>query len=336
MEKSILKKSLLTVGVCVLIVGLTGCGKTPTLKNGEEIVATIDGKKFTAEDLYEKLKAQGGETTLVNMIDSYIINKEIETDEDAETYAESQIESYKSSYKSYGKDFNEALTQAGYKDEEEFKDALILDYKKNTITENYIKGELTDAEIEKYYEDNIYGDIEAKHILISPDTNDDMSDEEKTKAEEKAKEEAEKLIKELEKGEDFDELAKENSDDKGTASKGGKLTITYGEVVDEVWDAASGLKDKAYTKEPVKSEYGYHIIYRISQKDKPKLNEVRDDIIDKLVEEKMSTDDTLQTEAMVELRKKYNMEINDKDIKKSYNESIKTALATNTNENSSN
>lgn len=322
-----MKKTLLTLGVCVLVLGLTGCGSAPTLKNGEEVVASVKGKKISAEDLYEKLKAQGGQVTLVNMIDEFIVNKEIETDEDAKTYAESQIESYKSSYKSYGQDFNEALTSAGYKDEEEFKDALIVEYKKKMVTENYIKANLKDSEIEKYYEDNIYGDIEAKHILISPDTTDDMSDEEKAEAEKKAKEEAEKIIKKLDEGEDFEKLAKEYSDDKGTASKGGKLTVTYGEVVDEFWDATNKLKDKKYTKEPVKSEYGYHVIYRISQKEKPKLNEVKDDVIDKLVEEKKENDESLQTEAMVELREKYKMNIKDSDIEKNYNNSIKESLS---------
>lgn len=332
-------KILLTLGIGVLTFSLVGCGQTPTLKNGEQVIAKVDGKKFSVDDLYDKLKTQYGEATLVNLIDEYIVNKEVETDEDAKTYAESQIESYKSSYKSYGKDFNEALTSAGYKDEDAFKEALILEYKKKTITEDYVKGKLKDSEIEKYYEEKIYGDIEAKHILISPDTNDDMSDEEKTKAEEKAKKEAEKIIKKLDKGESFDKLAKEYSDDSGTASKGGKLTITYGEVVDEVWDAANKLENKKYTKEPVKSEYGYHIIYKIKQKDKPKLNEVKDDIIDKLVDEKMDNDSTLQTEAMVELRKKYNLKINDNDIKETYNKSIKEALSqdsTSSEENSSN
>ncbi len=332
-------KILLTLGISVLTLTLTGCGQTPTLKNGEKVIAKVDGKKISVEDLYDKLKTQYGEATLVNLIDEYIVNKEVETDEDAKTYAESQIESYKSSYKSYGKDFNEALTSAGYKDEDAFKEALILEYKKKTITEDYVKGQLKDSEIEKYYEENIYGDIEAKHILISPDTNDNISDDEKTKAEEKAKKEAEKIIKKLNKGESFSKLAKEYSDDSGTASKGGKLTITYGEVVDEVWNAANKLENKKYTTEPVKSEYGYHIIYKIKQKDKPKLNEVRDDIIDKLVEEKMDEDSTLQTEAMVELRKKYNLKINDNDIKETYNKSIKEALSadsTSDSENSSN
>ena len=321
------KKTLLTLGICILGFALVGCGNAPTLKDGKKVVASVKGKKISTEDLYEKLKTQGGMATLVNMIDEFIANKEVETDEDAKTYAESQIESYKSSYKSYGQDFEEALKSAGYKDEDALKDALIIEYKKKTITENYVKGQLTDAEIEKYYEDKIFGDIEAKHILISVDADEDATDEEKAEAEKKAKEKAEKLIKKLNKGEDFEKLAKDNSDDKGTASKGGKLNVKYGEVVDEFWEGCTKLKDKTYTKEPVKSEYGYHIIYRESQKEKPKLNAVKDDIIDKLVEEKMEEDKQLQEKAMIEIRKKYKMDINDSSIKEAYNNSVKETLA---------
>ena len=321
--------------VLVATLMLTGCGKIATLKNGEEVVAKMDGKSITAEDLYDELKKQGGAVTLTNMIDTFVVNKEIKTDDDAKSYADSQLSSYKKSYQSYGQDFNAALTSAGYADENEFKDELILEYKKNIVTENYVKDELTDDEIQKYYDDNIYGDIEARHILISPNTKDDMTDDEKDKAEEKAKKEAEDIIKKLDEGEDFADLAKEYSDDEGTASKGGKLTVTYGSVVDEFWDGVNELKDGEYSKEPVKSEYGYHIIYRIKQKEKPKLDDVKDDVIDKLTEEKINNDSTLQTRALVALRKKYNLEISDDELKKSYDNSINSSLSSNA-QNSSN
>ena len=322
------KKTFALLLVAALM--LTGCGKIATLKNGEEVVAKMDGKSITAEDLYGELKKQGGAVTLTNMIDSFIVNKEIKTDEDAKSYADSQLSSYKKSYQSYGQDFNAALTSAGYTDEEEFKEELILEYKKNIVTENYVKDELTDDEIQKYYDDNIFGDIEARHILISPNTKEDMTDEEKEKAEKEAKKEAEDIIKKLDKGEKFADLAKKYSDDEGTASKGGKLTVTYGSVVDEFWDGVNDLKDGEYSKTPVKSEYGYHIIYRISQKEKPKLKDVKEDVIDKLTEEKINNDSTLQTKALMALRKKYNLEISDDELKKSYDNSINSALATNT------
>ena len=314
----------LLVGFSAILL-FTGCGSA-TLKNGEKVIAKMDGKKITAESLYEELKSQGGAATLTNMIDEYIVNKEVKTDEDAKTYAENQIKQYKESYENYGMNFTEALINAGYSSEEAFKDVLILDYKKKEITEDYVKDTITDEEITEYYKENIYGDIEAKHILISPNTKDDMSDEEKAEAEEKAKKEAEKIIKKLDKGEDFDKLAKKYSDDEGTASKGGKLTVTYGAVVNEFWEGTISLKDGEYSKEPVKSEYGYHIIYRIKQKDKPKLSKVKSDIIDKIIEDKTSNDQTLQTKALVELRKKYNLKISDSKLKKSYNSSVKNAL----------
>ena len=330
------KKKKIFALVLVMALMLTGCGNEATLENGEEVVAKMDGHTITAEDLYDELKKQGGAVTLTNMIDNFIVNKEIKTDDDAESYADSQLSSYKQSYKSYGQDFGTALKSAGYSGEDEFKEELILEYKKNIVTENYVKDQLKDSEIQDYYDNNIYGDIEARHILISPNTNDDMTDDEKEEAEKKAKKEAEDIIKKLDDGEDFAKLAKEYSDDEGTASEGGKLTVTYGSVVDEFWDGASELKDGEYSKEPVKSEYGYHIIYRISQKEKPSLDDVKDDVIDSLVEEKINNDSTLQTSALVALRKKYNLDITDDGLKSSYDNSISTALSSNTSQNSSN
>ena len=322
-----MNKKLFVVGAFALTALLVGCGNDATLKNGEEVVAELDGKTITAEDLYAELKEQGGNVTLTNMIDEFILNKEYETDEDAETYADSQLQSYKSSYESYGMNFSDALKQAGYDGEDEFKDSLILDYKKKTATEDYVKNNLKDSEIKDYYDDNIFGDIEVRHIFISPNTNDDMIDDEKKEAEKKAKKEAEDIIKKLDDGEKFSDLAKKYSDDEGTASNGGKMTATYGSVVDEFWDAASKLKDKTYTEEPVETEYGYHIIYRIKQNEKPSLDKVRDDVIDDLVKEKMDNDSTLQTRALVELRKKYNLDITDSNLKKDYDESVDAALA---------
>lgn len=328
-----MKKTFIILSVCIITLGLTACGQTPKLKNGQEVVASVKGKNFSVENLYETLKDKGGSTILINMIDEYIVNKEVETNEDAKSYAESQLKSIKESYESNGQNFEEALKQYGYENEDALNDEYVVEYKKQTITENYIKSNLTDAEIEKYYEDNIYGDIEAKHILISPDANDNMTDDEKTKAEENAKKEAEKIIKNLQDGEKFSTLAKKYSDDKGTAKNGGKLTVTYGEVVDEFWNATNKLKDKTYTTDPVKTEYGYHIIYRISQKDKPTLKEVRDNIIDKLVDEKTEEDSTLSTKAMIELRKKYKLDIKDSGIKEDYNTSVKESLKENSSNN---
>lgn len=318
-----MKNKILVLGITLgLGILLTGCAGKTTLKNGEDVVASIEGKNFTAEQLYEELIKKTGSNVLINMVDEYILNKEYETDEDAKTYAESTIESYKSQYESYGQDFNQALKDAGFKNENEFKDSLILDYKKKLVAEAYVKENLSDEEINNYYDNEVFGDIEAKHILITPKHNDDMTEEETKKEEEKAKKEAESIIKKLNDGEDFEKLAEEYSDDKGTKEKGGKLTVSYGDVVDEFWEATNKLKDGKYSKEPVKSEYGYHIIYRDSQKIKPKLSKVKEDIIEKLIAQKLEKDSSLVNKAMVEKRKEYDLNIKDKNVKKSYNQTV--------------
>lgn len=331
-----MKKEKLIAGVLVVTLLLTGCGSSATLKNGKQVVAKLKGKTITAEDLYDELKTQGGAVTLTNMIDEFVVNKELKTTDDDTSYAESQINTYKEQYESYGQDFDAALKNAGYSSEDDFKEALVLEHKKTRVTENYTKDQITDSEIQNYYDNDIFGDIKAKHILISPNTDDDMTDEEKTKAEKKALKKAKKIIKELDNGADFEELAKKYSDDSGTASKGGKITVKYGDVVDEFWNGANELKDGEYSSSPVKSDYGYHIIYRIKQKAKPKLSKVKDDIIDALVEEKTSDDSTLQTKALVALRKKYKLNISDDELKESYDNTVNSALTSTSSSNSSN
>ena len=73
-----------------------------------------------------------------------------------------------------------------------------------------------------------------------------------------------------------------------------------------------------YSKEPVKSEFGYHIILKTNQKEKPTLESVKDEIIEILAEEKLNDDDTLSYKALIELRKDNGLTIEDKDLEKQY------------------
>ena len=54
-----------------------------------------------------------------------------------------------------------------------------------------------------------------------------------------------------------------------------------------------------YTKEPVKTTYGYHIILKTGEKDKPKLKEVKDNIIKALTDEKLDEDKKTKIELTV-------------------------------------
>lgn len=317
------KKKLLVASLCGLLVLTAGCSKSPKLENGKEVVASIDGKQIVAEDLYAQLKSQYGTSILVDLIDEFIATKEIETDQSAKDYAESQISQLKMQYQLAGRDFNSALISSGYKNEDELKDELIVKYKKEKVAENYVKDQLTEDEIKKYYESDIFGEITAKHILIKPETTSSMTSTEKSEAEKKALEKAKELIKKLNEGADFDTLAKENSDDTASASNGGLISdFSKDEVVKEFWEASVKLKDGKYTTEPVKSTYGYHIILRVSQKEKPSLDTVKDDIKEQLVEDKMENDSYLSQKSWAEIRKSYHLDIVDTDIKNIYDATI--------------
>ena len=320
-----MKKKLLSIMACILL--LTGCGKIPKLENGEEVVAEIDGKSFTANELYDDLKTSYGTTFLVNMIDNYIANKEIETDDSAKGYAKNELENLKKQYELYQMDFEAAMKQAGYETEDQLLDEIILQYKKDKVVENYAKDQISNEEVENYYNENIFGEITAKHILIKPETTTDMSDDDKKAKEEEALNKAKDLINLLNNGADFDTLAKENSADTGSASEGGLIKdftkVGDNSVVTEFWDAAYNLKDGEYTSEPVKSSFGYHIILKVSQNERPSLEDTKDDILDTLVTNKLKNDDNLSAKYWSEIRKKYNLNIIDSNIKKVYDDTIK-------------
>lgn len=316
-----MKKKLICILAVLLLV--TSCGKVPKLKNGDEAVVTMKDGDISVEELYSEMKEKYALDMLITKIDTAILNNVYKTDDEEKNYIDKQLETikyyYETYYKSQYKSFQEYLTQNGVESEDELKENIRLTYKRNKAIKDYVKSIITDKEIEKYYDEEIFGDISASHILIKPEYDDNASDEEKKEAEKKALKEAKEVIAKLKKGEDFAELAKEYSDDSSNSKSGGKLAdFNHGQMVEAFEDAAKELKVGSYTTTPVKTEFGYHIILKTAQKDKPALKEVKDDIISDLTDEKLKSDSSLEVTALVELRKKHKVEIQDKDIKKLY------------------
>ncbi len=321
-----MKKLLFVLGALLLTV--TGCGKTvPKLENGQEVVASIDGYDLTAEELFEELKEIQGISIVVDKIDTTIAEKEIKDSDETKEFAQKQIESLKAQYEMYGMDFEEALLGSGYKNEDELAKVIASDYKKDLVLKNFLSEKLTEEEINEYYNEEIYGEMTVKHILITPETTKEMTDDQIKEAEEKALEKAKDLIEEIKDGADFEELAKEHSADEGTASQGGLFAnFTKEGVVAEFFEASLKLKNDEYTTTPVKTTYGYHIILKVSQNEKPALEDVIDDIKDTLVETKLSKDANLSMTAWNEIREKYNMSINDSVLKDNYDTIMKSYL----------
>ena len=317
-----MKKGKYLILLCALFL-ITGCKNTPKLENGQEVVVEIEGKQFTADDFFTELKEEYGTSILISLVDNYITDKEISDEEKKEAEKEAQAE-YDQYYAYYGSDWNSFLSYYGYNSSDELLEDLVKNYKQTKVLNKYIKGNvITEEEINEYYEKDIYGEITVRHILITPEVTDDMTEDQKTEAKNKALEEAKNLIEQLNKSEkleeDFIALAKEKSDDPGSASEGGLIENFTNEsgLVEEFWNASLKLEVGKMTSEPVESDYGYHIIYKVKQNDKPSLDTVKDTIITKITE-KLLSDSNSSYIYWSGLREKYGMKIYDDTIKDTY------------------
>lgn len=316
-------KKIACLGLCLLLV--TGCGKIATLQNGEEAVVSLEKKAaISVDELYTELKDSYGITKLIDMIDKIILNKEYaDEDEDKKEYVEDSIAQLKIYYPDEEEFLQVIQNYYGVSSEEAFIEFLELNYLKEKAVTDFAKTKVSKKEVSKYYKDTLVGDIKASHILIKPETKDDMTSEEKIKAEEAAQKKAEDLIKKLKSSKDlakdFAALAEEHSDDTGSAANGGDLGFfNKGEMVSEFEDAAYKLKDNQYTKTPVKTTHGYHIIFKTETKAKPSLEDATEDIKEVLAKEKIMQNPTYQIDALTELRKKYDFKLEDKELQRQY------------------
>jgi peptidyl-prolyl cis-trans isomerase C len=105
---------------------------------------------------------------------------------------------------------------------------------------------VTDDELKKAYDEVKKGatrtEYKARHILVKDEAT------------------AKKLIKQLDKGADFGELAKKNSEGP-TGKNGGELDwFDSGQMVKPFSDAVAAMKPGTYSKEPVQTQFGWHII----------------------------------------------------------------------------
>ncbi len=312
-------KKILILLISVLL--LSSCGSVK-LSDGENAIVTFkDEEGISAQELYEVLKTNYGASHLIAMIDTFLLEKEFDSTTDEKKYVSDVVSTVKSNAESYEMEYLDYIKNYyGTQTEADFEDYIVLNYRRNLWALEYAKEQVTDKQIEDYYEDYAIGDIEARHILITANTTDDMTTDEKEAAEETAYNKAKEIIEKLNDGEDFKDLAKEYSKDQSNASDGGYLGFFNRGDMDEDFEAAAiKLEVGKYSTTPVKSAYGYHIIYKISQKDKPSLEDAKEDIIQTIAEEALTSDTTLYSTALLALREKYEMNIKDSELKSGYN-----------------
>ncbi|MBF0469825.1 MAG: peptidylprolyl isomerase [Gammaproteobacteria bacterium] len=128
---------------------------------------------------------------------------------------------------------------------EEIRSRLIVSYALNRYLEEH---PVTDEQLQQEYdsrkEEMRRTEYKASHILLETE------------------EEAKEVIAKLDGGGDFAELAKEFSTGP-TGKSGGDLGwFAPKQMVPPFSEAVVALEDKAYSREPVKTQFGWHVIYR--------------------------------------------------------------------------
>lgn len=144
------------------------------------------------------------------------------------------------------------------------------------IVEKDVVGKITDDEIRARYDQEIaaappVNEVHARHILV------------------KTKEEAEGIIKQLDGGADFQNLANEHTSDPSGKTNGGDLGyFGPGQMVPEFESAANALEVGAYSKEPVQSQFGWHIIKLEDKRAKqpPAFEQVKEQVKSLLIRDK--------------------------------------------------
>lgn len=117
----------------------------------------------------------------------------------------------------------------------------------NSYFRKHVVDAVTDEEVKARYEKEIAAlpkqeEVNARHILV------------------KTEEEAKAVIADLDAGKDFAELAKAKSEDSNKDDGGDLGWFSKGRMVPEFEEAAYALEKGAYTKTPVQSQFGFHVI----------------------------------------------------------------------------
>ena len=194
--------------------------------------------------------------------------------------------------------FQEALDQFGYTEEdfrEEVRTGLLLE----KVREDAVGGEEpSDEEVQQFYEENKDTRFTLperrciRHILFSPD------DEEK----------AQEVKDELDDGGDFGELAREYSQDPGSAENGGDLGCNpEGGFVPEFDEAAFDAEEGEIVG-PVETDFGFHIIEvtDIQEEEEVPFDEAASEIRDQLSQQQQAAQfDTWIQEQLEERNVKY-------------------------------
>lgn len=274
------------------------------------------GKFITKGNLYNKMKDYYSINLVLEDVDLAILNKKYKLSEDDLNELKETADTYIGQYEMYGYTEEEFLKENGFESYDAFVEYLGLDYKRTLYAYDYLETKLEENAVKNYYDENAFGKINNKHILAK------ISD---TMTEEQALAVANDIISRLNAGEDFDTLATEYT----TNYPDNVITEDLGEIgafdnLEEAYvTAMKELEVGKYTVTPVKTSYGYHVIYCVNKTEKTEEISAKDKmaIIDVLATEAgLTLDEETYYKALIQMRDKAGLKFFDKDFKEKYEE----------------
>ncbi len=144
----------------------------------------------------------------------------------------------------------------------------------NALIDRAVAPAITEQALQAAYQKEYAGkpgelEVHARHILVPTEA------------------EAEKIIKELQNGADFAELAKKESTDPAAANGGDLGWFKKSDMLPEFADAAFALKPGQFTTKPVHTRYGWHVIQVLETRTAPPptFAEARDQLRQKAIQE---------------------------------------------------
>lgn len=269
------------------------------LKNGEEKVVSIDNYTITADTLYESLKNMGSVYIIINEIDAKILDNLYETTDEMIEEVTSEANYYLNTASNYyGYSVTAFLSSNGFTSFEDFKNNLILEYKRNLYLTDYLKKEITEEEVKNFYND-LTGAMSGKYILI-----DDLDT-------------TKKILADLKSGKTYSEIINIYNDKINI--KALKNIEFDSNIEDEIYEELKNLEVNSYSNNYFNLNDKYVIVFKDDEIEKASLEELNERIKIYLTEEKINQDDgTIANEILNDLREKYNLHFFDTSIEKEY------------------
>lgn len=322
-------KRVLVINLVLVMLIMVGCGqKMAATVNGEGIsmaeydkrVASVkksfeqQGLDFSSDEGKE-MEASIKEKVLDGLIDETLVLQEAKDQEILPTKEEideqlQQIKDSQESEKAYKDMLKEHKTT-----EEDLRHVIKINLASNNLYQK-ITGDVKEINIDQareYYQQNqdMFTEpekLDVRHILFFVNEEEDPDIPAK-RSDAEAKKLAQAAIESLDGGADFANLAEEKSEDIGSKDQGGAYEFAPEEGVTdpEFTKAAQALAVGAYTQQPVRSQFGYHVIKleQITPATTRDFEDVQEDIVGNLTEKEKNE---YFTKYLKEIREKAKIE----------------------------